>query len=134
VQLPSGKRVWRNRTAGAGAYPEQLCQRWAKLLREAAPPSATGSQSLERVETFLSALRHAAQRPEAAGPPGPHGRQPPHPGRPDIAGEFDCERARHYLNKLQVVFGQHNRVEAERIRAAEARRAGTKGGAEDRKA
>ena len=42
VTLPSGARVSRNRTAGAGAYPRALCAAWARAAAMTAPASARG--------------------------------------------------------------------------------------------
>ena len=118
---PDGSMRVRNRTAGAGAYPAQLCDKWCRLARRVAPPSATlplGS----RATRFEERLQHAAVR--CASAPGSRivvSRPQEEADIRSLAAERPgfLSRARglgHFWD--HVVFGQDTNVEAARKAAA----------------
>ena len=57
-----GKRVTRNRTAAAGAYPWLLCEAWARVVKQEAPDSGCGRASCHDVGLFLAALAGCLRR------------------------------------------------------------------------
>ena len=63
VQTPGGPRTV-SRTALAGAYPFELCRRWADICRTIAPAGAlgTGWSWQARFESSLPTARHALDR------------------------------------------------------------------------
>ncbi|CAK0907206.1 unnamed protein product, partial [Prorocentrum cordatum] len=63
VTLPSGARVRRNRTAGAGAYPRRLCKAWAHAAALTAPAGARGDLGAADGGDLEAQLRDASQRP-----------------------------------------------------------------------
>ena len=105
-----GKRHTRNRTTGAGAYPESLCRLWAQLLRAHAPRSAVGSCQPQDVLDYLHGLEKAAS--------GAQRRLAAASGRVVQAGDdfADTElfiddhpflkESRQYIRTHPVVFGQ----------------------------
>ncbi|CAE8717298.1 unnamed protein product, partial [Polarella glacialis] len=61
VRLPDSLTVTRNKTAGAGVYPVQLCRRWCQLATSFCPAGAFGDNKSGFEGEFKSALSHAAQ-------------------------------------------------------------------------
>ena len=55
----NGKLVWRNKTAGGGAYPRPLCQRWAQALMSGLPSDLRGSVSLCDKDQLARGLERA---------------------------------------------------------------------------
>ena len=130
VTLPSGVRVSRNRTAGAGAYPRALCTAWARAASMTAPAGARGSPDAPDEGDLEVRLRDAARRPASR----VHERLRPARQRlqaePDLglvaAADPDALESRYDHLRPFIVFGQDSNLEAARKRAARAQR-GPKG-------
>ena len=104
-----GKPLARNRTTGAGAYPESLCRLWAQLLQAHAPRSAVGRCRPDDALDYLHGLEKAASgaRRQPAAASG---------GGTQADGDFKntelfdvddrfLEESRQYLRTHPVVFG-----------------------------
>ena len=57
-----GRWEWKNRTAGAGAYPPDLANAWAELVASVAPANCAGKTSERSERSFLESLKIAAQK------------------------------------------------------------------------
>ena len=62
--IVSGRRITRNRTAGAGAYPTLFCAAWALQLAAIAPAGALGSPRSADTCALLHGLEAARMRPD----------------------------------------------------------------------
>ncbi|CAK0801165.1 unnamed protein product, partial [Prorocentrum cordatum] len=130
VTLPSGARVRRNRTAGAGAYPRGLCKAWAQAAALTAPAGARGDLNAADGGDLEAQLRDASQRPAS------RARERLRPARqrlqaePDLglsaAADPDALESRYDHLRPFIVFGQDSNLEAARKQAARAKR-GPKG-------
>ncbi|CAK0875914.1 unnamed protein product [Prorocentrum cordatum] len=126
VTLPSGARVRRNRTAGAGAYPRRLCKAWAQAAALTAPAGARGDLDAADGGDLEAQLRDASQRPAS------RARERLRPARqrlqaePDLglsaAADPDALESRYDHLRPFIVFGQDSNLEAARKQAARAKR------------
>ncbi|CAK0888070.1 unnamed protein product, partial [Prorocentrum cordatum] len=126
VTLPSGARVRRNRTAGAGAYPRRLCKAWAQAAALTAPAGARGDLDAADGGDLEAQLRDASQRPAS------RARERLRPARqrlqaePDLglsaAADPDTLESRYDHLRPFIVFGQDSNLEAARKQAARAKR------------
>ena len=102
----------RNRTTGAGAYPESLCRLWAQLLRANAPRSAVGSCRPDDALSFLHGFEKAAGRPrlQLAAAPGRGVQASDDSEDSDLCDYTDAflQESRQYLRTHPVVFGHFN--------------------------
>ena len=99
------KWVSESKTKTAGAYTASLAARWAELLAIDAPSQAFGS-SLDFLAQVDGDLKDASRRPRRlVGPIGPAGR--------NVVLDSDVTK----LLAAGVVFGQHSKEEADRLRS-----------------
>ena len=105
-----GRKITRNRTSGAGAYPPGLCAAWAQVLRTVAPPEALGKTGWTVSNCFLQDLWDAAGKVES-------------PLSKDAASTCSEDRhsknpvireAKRYVQCNPVVFGQFTKEDIQR--------------------
>ncbi|CAE7204167.1 unnamed protein product [Symbiodinium sp. CCMP2592] len=113
MSIVDGKLQSCNRTIAAGAYPESLCAAWAQLLKDAAPPGATGTTSPETVLSFLHGVEAAARRAHR-----PHDADTDEDLRAGHQGQDSYKflrGAKRYLQTHPVIFGHFTAKDIARL-------------------
>lgn len=123
-----GRWVSRNRTKGAGAYSQPLCDAWTILVQSSLGTSFLADSDLVRrhQDGFINGLQKAAcsKRMQSR----THG--PADPSRVSQAknDEFVTETTKLFLKKFPVRFGQHTKSEAAQIKSQQEKEARRQGG------